>query len=158
MSSFQFTIFADYFQVYLEDENAHPDLSQSWTPIAVENLIAFDPDCRRGFGIGTVRNMPVPVTVDILHSAPTDSDLSEWDQVNECSIEIISGKLIILGCTDYYPEAARILVQPGTYRARICYGNLDTLSEDGLEGSDHYKVILWPAPYQEPAILKKRRP
>ena len=30
------------------------------------------------------------------------------------------------------------------YRARIYYGGLNSLSEDGLEGDDHYRVVLWP--------------
>ena len=29
------------------------------------------------------------------------------------------------------------------YRARIYYGDLNSLSDDGLDGDDHYKVALW---------------
>ena len=40
------------------------------------------------------------------------------------------------------------------YRARIYYGKLDALSEDGLEGEDHYRVVLWPGDPTPPVVLK----
>jgi hypothetical protein len=46
-----------------------------------------------------------------------------------------------------------VTLQPGTYRVRAYFGGLDTVSADGLEGDDHYRVVLWPAPAQEPVIL-----
>jgi hypothetical protein len=100
--------------------------------------------------------MNVPVTVDIADIAPEEHDFSAWDQVNECSIDVPSGRLVIAGCTDYFPEAARIDLPPGTYRARIYYGNLNSLTNNGLDGEDHYRIVLWsesPAPVR---VLKQR--
>jgi len=122
----EFTIFADYFQFYIQDEHATGDLSESWTQDAVDRLLAIAPGC---VGVGTVRNMDVPVTVEIAEAAPNE-DLNQWDHVNECSIDVP--------------------------RVRICYGNLKTISANGLEGSDHYRVFLWPAPPGPPTILKQR--
>ena len=102
--------------------------------------------------VGTERNFTVPVTLEVHDSQPND-DFSDWDKVNECSIEILSGTVVILGCTDYFPEAARVQVKPHCYRARIYYGGLDTVV-DFNKGDDHYKVVLWPASYSEPKILK----
>ena len=48
------------------------------------------------------------------------------------------------GCTDYFPDAARLAVKPGTYNALIGYKGLDTLSEDGLDGGDSDHIFLWP--------------
>jgi hypothetical protein len=79
---FEFKLFADYFQFYLQDESADGDLSDSWTREAVERLLAIAPGT---IGVGTVRNMSVPVVVEIAETAP-DDDVSEWDQVNECSL------------------------------------------------------------------------
>src|SRR5262245_31348180 len=141
MTLYTYELFADYYQFYLQDEKAEGDLSDSWTKEATDNLLALAPGT---IGVGTARNMDVPVTVQILDAAPTDKNFFEWDQVNECSIEAPSGSIVIAGCTDYFPDAARIPVEPGTYRARIYYGKLDALSEDGLEGNDHYKIVLWP--------------
>lgn len=50
---------------------------------------------------------------------------------------------MIAGCTDYFTEAQRIEVQKGIYRVRIYYGNLDKLSEDGLDGDDFYEIHMW---------------
>ncbi|MDZ4833227.1 MAG: hypothetical protein SGJ27_05435 [Candidatus Melainabacteria bacterium] len=139
MPSYQLNLFADNFQFYLQDEDANGDLSNSWTPAAADNLLAIAPGA---IGVGTVRNMTVPVTVEIREDRPEEREL--WDKVNECSIDIKSGKLVIAGSTDYLPEAQRITVSPGKYTAQIFYGNLGSVSEDGYDGEDHYKVILWP--------------
>lgn len=147
-----FKLFADYFQFYLQDEGASGDLSESWTPEAVDRLLALAPGT---IGVGTVRNMEVPVVVEIADRALQD-DWSEWDQVNECSIDVPSGRLAIAGCTDYFPDAARIDLPPGTYRVRIYYGNLRSISPDGLKGEDHYKLALWRSPHEPLRILKQR--
>lgn len=154
MAQYKYELFADYFQFYLQDENVDGDLSDSWTKEAVDNLLALAPGT---IGIGTVRNMTVPVTVEILDDPPGKDDFSTWGQVNECSIEVGSGRIVIAGCTDYFPEAARISVMPGMYRARIYYGNLEALSDDGLEEEDHYRITLWPADYAEPKYLKRHK-
>lgn len=154
MSSNKFKLFADYFQFYVQDENAKGDLSESWTKEAVANLLALAPGV---IGVGTVRNMFVPVTVDVLDALP-DLELSKWDHVVECDIEVPSGRLVVAGCTDYFPDAARIRVTPGHYRARITYGDLDRLSEDHLEGEDHYHVALCLAPPGGLRVLKQYPP
>ena len=116
-------------------------MADSWTPEAVARDLAVAPGTR---GIGTVRNATVPVVVEITDNKP-DDDFNSWDQVTECSIEVTSGRLVVAGCTDYFPDAARIDVPPGSYRARIYSGNLNSLSDDGLDGDDHYRVALWNA-------------
>ena len=128
------------------------NLSDSWTEEAVKRLLALTPGT---IGVGTVRNTLVPVDVEVRDSSPNE-DPEMWDQLNECSIEVPSGRIVVAGCTDYFPEAVRLAVPPDTYRARICYGDLDTLSQDGLEGNDHYKVVLWPSPPGDMRILKQR--
>ena len=70
---------------------------------------------------------------------------------------MIPGRIVVAGCTDYYPDAARIEVVPGIYEAVICYSKLGSLSEDGLDGGDSYHVHLFPGRQIEPAILKRRQ-
>lgn len=153
MQKFDFELFADYFQFYLQDERAPwPDLPNFWTPEAVNRLLAV---AAGTIGVGTVRNMSVPVTIEIVENEP-DNDTSSWDQVNECSMEIQSGRIVVAGCTDYFPDAARINVSPGCYRVRLYYGSLKALSENGLEGDDHYKVVLWPGSPVDLRIIKQR--
>jgi hypothetical protein len=149
---FEFRLFADYFQFYLQDEGAELDLSESWSEEAVGRLLAIAPGT---IGIGTVRNMNVPVVVEVAENAPED-DASEWDQINECDLEVSSGRVVIAGCTDYFPDAARIELSPGTYRARVYYGKLNTLSADGLDGEDRYKIVHWSAAPGPLRVIKQR--
>jgi hypothetical protein len=147
-----FDLFADYHQFYLQDEPVDGNLGDSWTQEATDRLLAITDGT---IGVGTVRNMTVPVDVEVLDAEPRDS-FDEWDQINECSIHVKSGRIVVAGCTDYFPDAARIQVAPGIYRARIYYGKLDALSEDGLEGEDHYRVVLWAGDATPPVVLKAR--
>jgi hypothetical protein len=152
MKSFELSLFADYHQFYIQDEAVGGDLSEAWNDEATDRLLAIAPGT---IGIGTVRNMDVPVTVEIHDREPGD-DSSEWDHVVEASLEVTSGRTVIAGCTDYFPDAMRIPVNRGTYRARVSYGGLDTLSADGLEGDDHYRLQLWFAAPIAVRILKQR--
>lgn len=68
-----------------------------------------------------------------------------------------SGHIIIAGCTDYLPDAARIIVNPGTYKVWIYYGALDSVDELQLDGNDYYRVVLWLDVNKiEPKVLKIR--
>lgn len=134
-------LFADYFQIYLQDETAEGDLSDAWTQHAVDILLALAPGT---VGIGTARNMFVPIIIKLYEFEPALlQDSYEISHINECDLETNSNKLVISGCTDYFPDALRIDVKKGIYRVRIYYCNLDKLSEDGLEGEDYYEVHLW---------------
>lgn len=151
MAEYRFKLFADYFQFYVQDEAAEGDLSNSWTDEAVKSLLALAPGT---IGVGTVRNMDVPVTIDLRDNEPSVS-LEEWDHATECTITISSGHLVIAGCTDYFPDAVRMNLKVGTYRARVLYGGLASVSDDGLDGQDRYKIILWPAPPGDTVVLKQ---
>ncbi len=141
MTLFELSLFADYFQFYIQDEAATGDLSQAWDEEATDRLLAVAPAT---VGIGTVRNTNVPVTVEIREDEPED-DSAEWDHVVEASLDVKSGRIVVAGCTDYFPDAKRIEVAPGSYRVRASYGALDTISEDALSGDDRYRLQLWPA-------------
>lgn len=146
------SVFADYFQFYLLDESVDEDFGALWDDAAVERLLAVG---RSSIGVGTARNMAVPVAVSVCDAAP-EFDPGAWDMVNECSLALRSGRLVILGGTDYLPDAPRLPVAPGDYRVRISYAGLDTLSEDGLDGDDFYRIDLWPAP-PGPLVTRKVR-
>lgn len=152
LQRFEFKLFADYHQFYLQDESAVGDLSESWTQEATDRLLAV---AAGTIGVGTARQMTVPVVVEVFDTEPNE-DATAWDQVNECTLDVQSGRIVIAGCTDYFPDAARIEVLPGSYRARLYYGKLDALSDDGLDGDDHYRVVLWRAAPGPLRVLKQR--
>ena len=134
---FKLELFADHFQFYLQDEKANGDLSEKWTDEAVNQLLAITDGA---IGVGTIRNMNVPVTIKIFDLQPqfiTDEQ-NEIGQINECDIEVSSGEIVVAGCTEYFRDAIRIELTNGIYRARIYYGKLDKISENGLEGEDFY--------------------
>lgn len=135
-------LFADYFQFYIQDETVDGNLSESWTQEAVDRLLAITDGT---LGIGTVRNMSVPVTIKLFSKEPALFNIDLYDQVNECDLRITSGKVVIAGCTDYFPDAKRIETAPGLYRVRVYYQKLNTLRENELEGDDHYELHLWKA-------------
>jgi len=147
MQKFEYTLFADYFQFYLQDENAESDLSDSWTPEAVDRFLAVAPGT---IGVGTVRNMNVPVVVEVIDRQP-DADLSAWDLVNECTLELPSGRVVIADCTDYLPDAARIDLTPGSYRTRRAHspthfstrkGATSGLPKTTLGSTRNFSIVL----------------
>ena len=124
---YEFNHLADYHQVYLSDE-AHPQFdTDQWTPQAAEDMQAT---AGGAIAVGTERNVTVPVVVEVVGACPED-DLTPWDYATECSIRIPSGRLVVTGCIDHWPDAARIQVASGVYQARVNYGGLDTISADG---------------------------
>ncbi|KIQ05695.1 MULTISPECIES: hypothetical protein [Pseudomonas] len=151
MPSHALKLFADYHQFYLQDEVTEGDLSQSWGTEAVERMLAVADGV---VGVGTLRNMEVSVTLEFLDAEPTVEPAS-FDHIAEASLVVRSGTLVIAGCTDYFPDAARFALAAGNYRVRLSISGFDTLSEDGLDGEDHYLVQLWQAPLIEPVVLKQ---
>ena len=116
---FEGTLFADYHQFYLADTESETDYSGEITDAAMTERIVWKGDVLAVF---TARNMEVPVTVE-LHGA-------DADHVVEAGLRS-SGTLVIAGCTDYLPTAARFSVPAGDLRARIVLAGPGTLSEDG---------------------------
>lgn len=139
MQKFKFNVLADYKQFEVRDAVATGDLSSAWTEQAVKELIAIVPGA---IGIGTARNSYVPVELFILDSPPTENDLV-WDQIVECGIEISSGRLQIIDGESYLGNIKEVEVDSGAYRVRVYYGELGSVSVDGLDGKDFYRIIIW---------------
>jgi len=145
-------IFADYYQFYLSDEVATFRLENIWhDPQSVLDMIDAGPG---EVAVGTVRNFTVPVTVRIFDSDP-EYNPDQWDHITEASLEITSDRLVVMGCTDYEPYAKRIAVEPGLYRVRVHYADLDSVAQNGLDGDDYIEVVLWQDEPVEPRVLKR---
>lgn len=152
-STDEFRLSADYHQFYVQDEWSNPALEDVWSEEATNRMLATESGW---IGVGTARETTVPVTVVVADDAPALDHTC--DLAVEASIELPSGRLIVAGCTDYRPEAARISLSPGIYRLRATFRGLDTLSADGLDGDDRYEVALWSASEVAPVtVLIDRR-
>jgi len=152
MASHAFQLFADYFQFYVQDEQARGIDGDAWSREASERMLAIAPGA---IGVGTVRNVMIPVIVEILEAEPAP-DFENWDQVTECSLSTASGRLIVAGCADYFPDAARIDIAPGTYHARVSGGGFSSVVKEWEDADDRYRVQLWPGSAIEPRVLKSR--
>lgn len=149
---YELSLFADYFQFYICDQERATDTGTIWDPSTTDRMLAAGPDL---VAVGTARNMTVPVTLEILQKEPP-SDLSAWDQVIDCPLIVTSGTIVALGCTDSMADSQRFAVPPGDYAVRVSYANLDDQSDDGLEGNDHYRVQLWPGHIEQITVIKRR--
>ncbi|GJE62118.1 hypothetical protein [Methylobacterium trifolii] len=145
----RYSIFADYHQFYLWDHGASPDAPTGYTEEDTVRRIKTGPFV---VVVQPERNMDVPVDFEIT-DAPPDLDLDAWDHVAEASLDLPSGRLEIHECTGGSVDV--LAVSAGTYRVRTYHGGLGTLSEDGLDGDDHYRIVLWPAPVADLAVLKQ---
>lgn len=145
----RYDVFSDYFQFYLWDEGERPDAPTDYTDEDTGRRIKAAPFV---VVIQPVRNMTVPVEVEVTDASPA-LVLESWDHVAEASIELPSGRLEIHECTGGSVDVLPIL--PGTYRVRAYFGGLNTLSDDGLDGDDRYRIVLWPAPFAPVQVLKQ---
>ncbi|WP_405668728.1 hypothetical protein [Streptomyces sp. NBC_00055] len=153
----ELALFADYFQIHVSDADSDGDLSDAWTDQAVVDDLAVTQDA---LGIGTAVNVNVSVTVVVLSQEPSD-DSSEFDHVVEASLDVSLGRLMVLGCTDYAPDAATFEVHPGWNRVRVSRSNLaraaqaDIDSYESPETSEKIRIQVWRAPEFPARIIKR---
>ncbi|WP_406503794.1 hypothetical protein [Streptomyces sp. NBC_01602] len=153
----ELTLFADYFQIHVSDADSGGDLSDAWTDQAVADHLAV---AQGALGIGTAVNVNVSVTVFILPQEPSD-DSSEFDHVVEASLDVSLGRLMVLGCTDYAPDAATFEVPSGWNRVRVSRSNLaraaqaDIDSDESPETTEKMRIQVWPAPESAAKIIKQ---
>lgn len=133
-------VFADHHQFVVADARSRlRGLPDGWTDAAIDR--GYVPGA--GYvAVGTVRNVRVPVTIRVLGGAPRAA--AGWDRVAETELEVASGELVVSAVTAARGDGERIRVAPGRYRVRLLADGLDTVSSDGLSGSDRYAVELWP--------------
>ncbi len=138
IQKFELEVFADYYQFYLQDGLVFPDAPTNWTDKDVQcrakvadNVVAICP----------LRNMTVPVELNI-HEVASEMYLEEADHVIRCSLAIPSGVLQVHECTG--GELLRCQVPPGHYGVLVEFTGLETISEDGLDGGDAYRISVWP--------------
>ena len=145
----QYVIVADYHQFYLWDHGRNPQAPTDYQAEDVAHRIKTAPFV---LVVQPARDMDVPVELDVIDSPPEDQ-FDDWDHVAEASLDLPSGQLEIHECTGGSVDILQVM--PGTYRVRAYFGGMNTVSDDGLDGEDHYRLVLWPAPPSPIVVLKQ---
>lgn len=152
MTVHKLNLFADYFQFLIFDADSEYD-SLDWSSEAVERMLAGGTDC---VAIGTLRNVTVPVEIHILDAEP-QVDLALYDNVAVGSVSIPSGHLIVMGCTDYLPDALKVQVPAGNYQVLSLAQGIETIKTEWDPADEVYVVYLWPGPERKPRLVKSWR-
>lgn len=148
-----FEIFADYFQFILMDDSPESDYAVTWDENALRVMIASG---IKSVSLATLRNVTVPVTVCVGQFQP-NIDLAQFDHAAAASLQVPSGRLVVMGCTDFLPEAARIELPADTYQLMYLAAGLESITYESDPADDRYFVNLWPGPSREPVVLKQWR-
>ncbi|MEU3597294.1 hypothetical protein ABZ714_00950 [Streptomyces sp. NPDC006798] len=150
-------IFADYFQIHILDERSEGDFGDVWNSQAVLDGLATIDDA---LAIGTAVNDTVTVNIHVLAHRP-DDDSDEFDHVVEASLHTPSGRLVVMGCTDYLDDAARFDTPAGWTRVRASRRNTAAAavhwseSDEEPEATEEVRLQTWPAPHSGPRIVKR---
>jgi hypothetical protein len=144
-----FALFADYHQFCLWDRGMNPMAPVDYDDQDVERRIKTGPHV---VVIQPQRAMTVKVEVQIHDSEPSYRAV-DWDHIAEASLDLPTGQLQVHESTG--GPVAEFQVTPGSYRARSFHGGLATIGESGIDGNDHYRIVLWSRPMADSKIIKK---
>ncbi|WP_092543769.1 hypothetical protein [Actinoplanes derwentensis] len=153
----ELTLFADYHQIHVFDEGSETDLGGEWTGRAVDDRLAVGWDA---VAVGTTVDVDVEVSVELLDGPPPD-DSVDFDHVAEVSLCCSSGRLVVMGCTDYEPDARRFPVAAGWLRLRVSQSNLDRAHQAGLDSdgdpqtTERLRLQVWSAA-AAPVVVSRR--
>jgi hypothetical protein len=155
----ELTLFADYYQIHVFDDGSLTVLGDEWTDQAMADHLAAGQDA---VAIGTAVNVDVAVSVELVDAPPID-DSAEFDHVVEASIRCSSGRLVVMGCTDYEPDARRFPVAMGWLRLRASQSNLDRAHRAGVDSADdpqtmeRLRLQAWPDEAGPVSVVKRWR-
>ena len=150
-------VYASHHQFYVMDSDYRGDSADPsfWSKESFDRRLAIG-DGMLGIGTGTYGFVTVRAEE---HRAEPPLDLAAWDHVTECSLELKTEFLLIMGCLA--DSGLFFKMSPGTYRVRVCHANLAESEQEVLgewEGDfgDWYLVQFWPGPHDETRVLKQR--
>jgi hypothetical protein len=150
VTAYSISILADYFQFVLMDEQSDDDFATIWTDEALARMLAVG---RCAVCPGTLRNAEVAVELRFVEAEP-GVDMSQYDHAAEASIDVPSGTLVAMGCTEYLPEAKRIRIEPGTYQVLSLASGVSSIRTEWEKANDLYTVYLWPGKARMPRLIK----
>lgn len=150
----RFTIFADYFQFIVQDENSKDDFGTLWNDDAVAMMVAAG---ETALSLGTLRNVDVSVEVHVVDGFP-EIQLEDFDHAVEGTFTSPTGKIAVMGCTDFFPDASRLEVQPGSYQFIYLVSGARTIQTEWNPADDLYSLYIWPAERRALHLMKQWKP
>jgi len=88
-----------------------------------------------------------------LNEERKNSDWIKYDHIVEAGIEVKLGLIQILDCPNSAIEF-EIKINPGIYMIRVYFSNMAGYDTDEDEGSEYYRIELWPSERIQKNILK----
>jgi hypothetical protein len=127
-------------------------VGESWSEEAYADRIAVEHD---GLAARTMTDLMVDVTVDVVSGAPATLRPRSW--IVEGSIEVASGRLVVLGTTDYLPDAVSFDVPAGWIRVRASMvPDVDSPADPaGSDPPERVRIEVWPAPRSDYQVLAR---
>ena len=154
MTVYRFSIFADYFQFIVQDEDSEDDFSALWNDNTLAMGVATG---ETSLCLGTLRNVDVSVELHVVDGMPK-VDLARFDHAVEGSFTSPSGKIVVMGCTELFSDAARLEIASGSWRFIYLISGIHTIEKEWEPADDLYVLYIWPASQREPCLLKHWKP
>jgi hypothetical protein len=140
-----FTVFADYNQFFLLDDELQPSYPESVSQSALDDRCLVEPSV---LAVYTALPREVSVEVCVYRSVP-EIDRGIWGHVVQGALAVPSGRLVLAGCTDYLPDCSRIQVPQGMLEFLLCGRGFDAHAEEA------YLVALWPGHFRSIEVIKR---
>jgi hypothetical protein len=150
----RFTIFADYFQFIVQDEDSNDNFGALWNEAAVAMMVAAG---ETALSSGTLRNVDVPVELHVVEGPP-EFQLENFDHAVEGAFTSPTGKIAVMGCTEFFPDASRLEIRPGSYRFIYLVSGARTIQTECDPADDLYSLYIWPAERRELHLMKQWEP
>ncbi|MBF9130250.1 hypothetical protein I0C86_14985 [Plantactinospora sp. S1510] len=163
------TVFADYGQFYLQDSQAHNAAMRAgaatdptraaggWTDEAVRlHRIGLEP---HSISVGAARSDFVETALSVHETAP--AIVPEAEHVVEADLDVVTGAVLLVGCTAPRDLTQALNVEPGRYRVRVSYVPADPLpnADPDVDG-DHFThlIEMWPISRAERLTVIRQGP
>lgn len=133
-------LLASYRQFQVFDEGSETNLGDFWTEAASEKGIVTADDA---LGIVTDTEFDVQVLVEVAQEEPP-GEAAASGHVVEGDLRVPSGRVVVMGATDYLPDATRFDVRPGWHRVRAARLPSDPAIEEELDVEERIRLSIWP--------------
>ena len=118
---------------------------------------------RDALAIRTEVDVDVQVEVDVVDAPPTEDDSARFDHVLLATVAVPSGRLVVMGNSDFLPDAARFAVRPGWVTVEVAKRNLAAATEAGIESDESDETMekirlrVWPSDTSANAVTVRKR-